>query len=360
MTLKKIFWSHPKLRDYRMPFFDLLNQRYQITFFFNYQGEINSNLNAFVSRTGSRRLNIIEIIYFYKQIKKADVFISSHLLKNPTLIGILFSVLLRKRIIIWEELSYLHDDFKKKVKYVIIKYIAKFVDCFYVAGLIQRSILMNLGIPSKKIYVTNEYPGYVYSRIKPKKVDGIKVDQDKIILYLGKLKQLKGVEYIIEAFRLLSTERDDIKLIIVGTGDCEQRLKAKAEGMQKVIFHPPIIDVHEKAYLFNICNMVIVSSIISKQGVEGGPLVVLEALSSGTPVIATNATGSSAQFIIEDINGYIVNHSDALALYEKMKTILSWNDRNKIKNRILYYFNKIPNHDNQADVMSEAIESALS
>ena len=338
-----------------------MDQKYQIVWFFQLKGEIKHNYKTIysVTKKPSRFINIKDIIKLYKGIRDTDIFISSFLWRRYSVLGILLSHLLRKRIIIWEEISYLHNDLRKKVKYFLMKLLAKLVNSFFVMGKLQKSILINLGIQTDLFFVANEYPGFNYNEIPAKKVNIINLNEKKLILYIGKFRRLKGIEYLIKAFNMLNKDRKDIKLLIVGEGSSETNLRKLSKENQNILIHAPIIDINEKSYLFKRSSMVVVSSIVTKNGVEGGPLVILEALSAGAPVIATTATGSSQHFILDGTNGFVVPHSDEKAIYEKMKTILDWDDKEKVKKKVLKHFEQIPNHSFQFEQMKNAIEYSL-
>lgn len=333
-----------------------MNNHYHIRFFFQVKSEIEQNYNVIYSSTklSSRFLRLPDIIKLLKGINDSDIFISSFLLKHYSLFGILFSHLLKKKIIIWEEISYLHNNARSKFRYWKMHRIAKYVNGIFVLGELQKKLLVELGVKSENIFVANEYPGFCFAKITEKIIPTLNLQNGKTILYIGKFVPLKGVEYLINAFNILSKERQDVNLFIVGEGPSENIYKILSRYNRNITIHPPIIDIGEKSYLFKYSSIVVVSSIVTKS-VEGGPLVVLEALSAGTPVIVTNATGSSMQFIMDGVNGFVVPHSNEKAIYEKMKIILGW-DKNVTRRNIIEYFNKTPTHSFQFEQLDNAIK----
>ena len=107
--------------------------------------------------------------------------------------------------------------------------------------------------------------------------------------------------------------------------------------------------------------MVSIQSIItSSSWTEGGPLVVLEALSAGTPVLGSNALGNTNRFIIDGINGFVVPHSDVKALHAKMKEILTWKEHERSRRHIIIReFRKIPGFENQLRIFHNAVEHEI-
>jgi len=362
----RIFWSHPQLRDYRKPLFDLVNNRYEVKFFFHRRYRIRNNYDAVYAKKGltDRGPAAYDIISLYKGVKESDVFISSFLSSHYSIIGIAFAKMFRRKVIIWEEVSCFFKGFRHGFRYLCSKSIAKWVDAFFVLGKPQQLALQKLGVRAEKIFVANEYPGHVYYRIKGRRIDSLNVDSKDVILYLGRFVAFKGIKYLLEAYALLEKRHSNIVLLIVGHGPLERQLKEYAEDLKikNVKFLGPINDINEKKYLFEISKMLVVPSIIDKtgrSGIEGGPLVVLEALSAGTPVLGTNGLVSSAKFIRNGINGFVVSHSDSGALLIKMEELLKWGNEDEVRKRVVVEFEKIRGYHYQFEQMERAIDSCL-
>ena len=160
---------------------------------------------------------------------------------------------------------------------------------------------------------------------------------------------------------MLNKEVNDIYLVIVGDGVLKDDLMQLARPNKNIIFHPNVINPNEKSFLFKNVEIVSNQSIISPAfGAEGGPLVVLEALSAGTPVLGSNALGNTNRFIVDGINGFVVPHSDLKALHAKMKEILTWKDHERSRRDIiLREFKKIPGFENQLRIFHNAAEFVL-
>ncbi|MFC1992489.1 glycosyltransferase family 4 protein [Chloroflexota bacterium] len=105
-----------------------------------------------------------------------------------------------------------------------------------------------------------------------------------IILYVGRLEEYKGVQYIIRTLPLLD---DDYRLEIVGSGSYHSKLVDLADQLgvsQRVMFHgfldrDELIDLYFKAGLLVL---------LSKR--EAFSIVVAEALAAGTPCIVANTS----------------------------------------------------------------------
>ena len=116
----------------------------------------------------------------------------------------------------------------------------------------------------------------------------------KVVLFVGRLAEKKGVTYLIEAMKSV-----DAILVIVGDGPLHDKLveQAKEQG-NKIRFvgsktHEELKTIYASADIF------VAPSIVAKDGdQEGVPTTIMEAMASGLPVISTN-TGGIADIIVD-------------------------------------------------------------
>ena len=125
---------------------------------------------------------------------------------------------------------------------------------------------------------------------------------DKLwIVIVARLVPHKGHRYLIEAFSVLIQEFPQLGLLIPGEGECEAILKiqVKESGLhESIIFLGLRRDIPDILAFSEI--MVLPSS------KEGLPIVLLESMAAGCPVVVTPVGGMSE--IVEDgINGFIVS-----------------------------------------------------
>jgi glycosyltransferase involved in cell wall biosynthesis len=99
--------------------------------------------------------------------------------------------------------------------------------------------------------------------------------------------------------------------------------------------------------------VVVVPSVTLPGSREGGPLVVLEALSAGTPVVGTEALGSSTPLIRDAVNGFVVPEKDPDALRLALERALR--PGSLVRKSVLRSFAEIPSHEDQADQLSRAV-----
>lgn len=129
-----------------------------------------------------------------------------------------------------------------------------------------------------------------------------------LIFTAGRLVSKKGFEFLIDATRHLQATMPGVRVMIAGEGDLADALRRRADGLPVTLLGNQSQD--EIAGLVAAADIVAVPSIRDDAGnVDGLPNFALEALASGTPVVATRA-GGLPQAITDRDNGRLVNERD--------------------------------------------------
>lgn len=122
----------------------------------------------------------------------------------------------------------------------------------------------------------------------------------KRIGFVGRLSEEKSVKTLINAIAIVARSHPDVKLSIVGTGPNESELKAQCNELN---LNSNISFEGYKANSFESLRNMDVFVLPSRT--EGCPIVVLEAMAMGLPVIATNV-GGNPELVIDGKTGYLV------------------------------------------------------
>jgi spore coat protein SA len=146
------------------------------------------------------------------------------------------------------------------------------------------------------------------------------------LLYAGRLTPIKGVHILIEAFRELRIRWPDLRLIIVGSSffegatrtPYEDRLLELVKPMLSAVAFTGYIDHAALKYLYSAVDVVVVPSIWQ----EPCGLVVLEAMASGTCIVATGV-GGTPELVDQEVNGLLVEPDDAHAMAEAIHRVLA-------------------------------------
>lgn len=144
----------------------------------------------------------------------------------------------------------------------------------------------------------------------------------KVVLFVGRLEEIKGVSYLIEAMKQV-----DAILVIVGDGPLRAELQKQAEEQgNKIVFlgaktHDELKTIYASADIF------VAPSITGKDGEqEGFGLVMLEAMASGLPVIAS-ASGGIQDLIKDGKNGLLAEEKNSASISDKINYLLNHEDK---------------------------------
>ncbi len=235
----------------------------------------------------------------------------------------------------------------------------------------MKEELTKLGFPKDKIQVC--YNGVDPQKYKPEEIDkeqikkvrefyGIK-DDELMILFIGRLVGVKGVDKLIMAMPHILQKAPKAKLVIVGLGDLQEYLVnlVKITKMDSYVkFRFDFVPEEERILHYAACDVAVFPSLYEPFGI-----VVLEAMSMEKPVVVGAAGVSGMREIViccgEEQCGYHVNPSDpsdiawginnALETPEKMKwlgkngrrRVLSEFTWDKVAERTLEVYDKIIN-----------------
>jgi glycosyltransferase involved in cell wall biosynthesis len=123
------------------------------------------------------------------------------------------------------------------------------------------------------------------------------------VLFLGRLRPEKGVPDVVELARSLP----DVPVTIVGTGDLEDWLRAQAATIENLEVTGFVTDP-ELASIVQGARVMVVPSRCQ----DAGPLVPLESMAAGTPVVAY-ANGGLGEYVADAGGGRVVP-ADVVAL----------------------------------------------
>ena len=129
------------------------------------------------------------------------------------------------------------------------------------------------------------------------------------VLFVGGIGQRKGVSYLLDAYRAF--RKADTELILVGAPIGGPRPLAPYRGLFR---HVPFLPHWEMPAVFRSASVLVVSSPI-----EGLPLVALEAMAAGLPVVATPCGADEA--VRDGVDGFVVPFRDPAAISDRLERL---------------------------------------
>lgn len=143
-------------------------------------------------------------------------------------------------------------------------------------------------------------------------------DDEKIVLFLGRLNKSKGIDLLVKAFADVSKELSEVKLVIIGPNDgFLSALKRQIEDLKisdKILFTGPVSE-RDKLEAYVDADV-----FVNPRADEIFGIVFLEACACGTPVVCSSGCGIADA--IDGKTGFAV-HYDRDQLKDAIFKILS-------------------------------------
>ncbi len=182
-----------------------------------------------------------------------------------------------------------------------------------------KSVAADLGVPESKIEVVLpgldlDAFGSTDQRSQTRNEIGVE-DNEHLVLYVGRLRTVKGVEYGIRAFAKALEQHPNMKLALAGEGDQRKELESLSTELgieNNVKFLGVRIDLPN---VLSACDSVIMPSLA-----EGFPRVAIEVMASSKPIIATRV-GGTPEAIIHNQTGILVPSKDIEAMADAIVNI---------------------------------------
>ena len=201
------------------------------------------------------------------------------------------------------------------IQEVNCKLIMKSSDKVIVHGQNHRQYLFAKRIPNHKIRIIQHG---AFSSFAPLRNDEVKT-QPENILFFGRITPYKGIEYLIEAGKLIKQQFSEVNITIAGEGDFD-KYKGLIEGDSHFTICNRFIPDNEIATLFQRASIVVLPY---TDGSQSG--IISIAGSFKKPVVATNV-GNFAEMVEDGTTGFLVPPKDANALAEAIIELLN-NDK---------------------------------
>lgn len=180
-----------------------------------------------------------------------------------------------------------------------------------------RDALVLEGVPAARIEVAP--PGIATDRFATARVAQPPADGRHLILSIGRLVWEKGHQDLLRAVALLrSRGRDDVRVMILGVGPEEKRLRGVAHdlGLDDVVEFRGYVDNEQMPQIYAQASCLVLASIAIRYWEEQFGLVLAEAMAAHVPVVAA-ASGAIPEVVGDDgtlfSSGDWVGLADALA-----------------------------------------------
>ena len=295
--------------------------------------QLNETSIPEASKTLSGKFKIVMIsttffiFTFFKCLKEKPDILHGHWAYPGGFIAFLISKIFRKKFIVTihgSDLALLNKFgmIRKLVVFSMNKSHMVIANSSY-----AKDELIKMGVFDEKICIIRVPPDFVEPETDEKVLEKFKKNftdlSSSIVLFVGRLVEVKGIEYLIKTFSEMKNPK--IHLIIVGDGPLEVQLKnlTKSLELERKITFFGNANSKELGLLHGIGDVLVCPSIIYSRGAtEGLPMVIPEAMKSGLPVIGSSV-GGITDVIKNKVNGLLVEEKNPKALANAIERIIS-------------------------------------
>jgi glycosyltransferase involved in cell wall biosynthesis len=232
--------------------------------------------------------------------------------------GLFSRIFLKKPYVIWGQGSdvYLPDKFTKLISKTVL------INALTVIAL-SEDMKRKMNSICKREDIAILPNGIELDKFKNIYLQKQRNDKTKrTIIFVGTLRPVKGVGYLIKAMSIIHEKLPDTNLLIVGDGPDRDKIESLVRelNLQDCVRFAGKVSNEEIPEYMSKADVFALPSLS-----EGFGIVNIEAMASGLPIVTTNV-GGLPEIIINGENGFLVEPKNPEALAEKILFILNNND----------------------------------
>ncbi len=141
--------------------------------------------------------------------------------------------------------------------------------------------------------------------------------EHKKVITVGRLDAQKGYDMLIDSWKYVATKHPDWELNIYGIGEWEKMLQDKINKYNLKN------QVHLKGSSENIISEYVENSMyVMSSRYEGFPMVLIEAISCGLPVVSFNCEFGPNEIIKNGVDGFLVENGNIIQLAERINVLI--------------------------------------
>lgn len=157
------------------------------------------------------------------------------------------------------------------------------------------------------------------TRFEARRVLGLHPDE-QFVLTIGRLVPKKGLDTLISA--CATADLAGTQVYIGGSGPEEVRLRSLAQSLGVNVRFLGQLNRREVATWLAAADVVAIPSVAAGRDVDSGPVVLMEALASGTPVVST-PIGMAPDVIVPGYNGALAEPGNPQSLGAALRQVLA-------------------------------------
>ena len=137
-------------------------------------------------------------------------------------------------------------------------------------------------------------------------------DESNVVTYIGKLEKWKGIDALMECFKILKERIKDVEFLVIGEGSLAGKIEKSDLPIivKGYVPHDKMPEIYHKTSVF-----------VSPSYMEGSPTTCIESLACGVPVVATDV-GDTGDIVVDGKTGFLVKPGDAVGMASKVVEIV--------------------------------------
>jgi phosphatidylinositol alpha-1,6-mannosyltransferase len=193
-----------------------------------------------------------------------------------------------------------------------------------VSQTVAAELRRELGVADRMAVIP---PGVDVERFRPEPIvgeawrdaSGLSGD-DGVLVMASRLEHVKGIDVAIEAVARLRSRRDDVVLVVAGTGAHAPVLRRTVRMLElgSAVRFLGLVDHEELPAVLAAADLFVLPSL----GPEGFPLSATEASAAGVPVVASDVAGVR-EAVVDGVTGLLVPPGDPDALAGRIEELLA-------------------------------------
>ena len=335
-------WKDSGNLDRELEYFEFLNRKYNHTFIFITYGDISDYkiidnceyievvpIYALIKKSKSKFMRYVQsfkIPFILKnKIKNFDIIKQNQLLGSW--VSIVFKITTKKPIVTRTGYDmFLFSVYEKKsifirlLYYLLTQFTLIFSNIYTVSSSVDKHFIQ------KNYFATQNKVELIPNWIKIEENKPLKSRSQNKILSIGRLEHQKNLSYLISSF-----ENTNYEIDLYGVGSLQTELKELAKEKRVKVNFLGVLPFSELKKVYNDYKFFISTSYF-----EGNPKTILEAMSRGCIVVASNIKNNqeviddSINGILFDFNGNLESIINELNKDNNITEIISQNAVNKV------------------------------
>lgn len=260
-------------------------------------------------------LFFLTLFFLIKNKNKIDLIHSHGIMAS--FIAVVLKPIFKKPVVVSTHAIY---NFEKGSFFsIVVRWVFNSADRIITLSEGSKEELLDIGVKNEKV---GRYTYWVNQNVfkpadKGRSKKNLELGNQFTVLFVGRLMKIKGVKILIKVAEKIG---EGVNFIFIGTGPLEEDLKFASQKDKNVIFVGRVENQDLPLY-YNAADLFVMPSVYK----EGFGRVILEAMSCGLPVLASNmgsipeAVGESGGIIIKPT---IKNFSEKISWLYKNKRYL--------------------------------------